>query len=131
MPTIIKTGRVLVLTIDGDDWNPQTSSVTLNYSTTSEVYQTLNGPVAIKTGTEGTLAVSGFQDYNAGGTNLCDALWSAADTGTSIACVLSDGDQEFTFNAVPTYPQVGGDANAALTFDITLTIDGEVSKAAA
>lgn len=131
MPTIIKTGRDLTLTIDGDDWNPQTSSVTLTYENTVETYQTLNGPVAIATGTQGTLALSGFQDYNAGGTNLCDALWTAADTGTSITCVLSDGAQEFTFNVVPTYPPVGGDANAALTLDMTFTLDGGVTKTAA
>lgn len=131
MPTIIKTGRDLTLTIDGDDWNPQTSSVTLTYENTVETYQTLNGPVAIATGTQGTLALSGFQDYNAGGTNLCDALWTAADTGTSIACVLSDGAQEFSFFIVPTYPPVGGDANAALTLDMTFTLDGGVTKTAA
>lgn len=130
MPTIIKTGRALTLTIDGDTWNPQVSQVTLTYTNTTETYQTLDGPVSIATGTEGSLAVSGFQDYAQAGTGLCDALWTAADAGTAIGCVLDDGEQEFTFDVVPQYPPVGGEANAALTFDITFVLDGGVSKQA-
>lgn len=128
MPTIIKTGRALTLTLDGDDWNPQVSQVVLSYANTTETYQTLDGPVSIVTGTEGSLAVSGFQDYAQAGTGLCDALWSAAETGTAIPCVLDDGAQEFTFDVLPQFPPVGGEANAALTFDLTFVLDGEVTK---
>lgn len=127
--TYVTTGENLTITIDAEDFSPQCSTVELAYEAAIETYRALTGPTSIKTGTSGTLTLSLFQDFGQA-SSLCEALWSAADTGTSVAFVLTVGGiagTSFTGNVVPQYPTVGGGADAALEASITLTVDGVVN----
>lgn len=127
MATVIQQGSGLTLTIDGDVFDAQTSSVTLTYENTVETYPTLNGNVSVVTDTQGTLQFTAYQDYDVVG-SLADGLWTAATTGTSIACSLAANGATFAFDAIPQFPQAGGDANGALTYDVTMVIDGGITK---
>jgi len=73
MPTTIITGRDLSLTIDGDDYDPQASSVTLSTEITREKYEVLDGPVYKTLETNSTLSVEMLADWGESG-SLCEAL---------------------------------------------------------
>ena len=128
MPTIIQQGSGLTLTVDSEVYDPQTSTVVLTWENTVEVYPTLNGNISVKTDVQGNLSFTMYQDWDVVG-SLCDALWAAADTGTSVPCSLAASGATFTFDAVPNFPPVGGDANGALASELTMVIDGDVTKA--
>lgn len=126
--TVIQQGSGLTLTVDGEAMDPQTSSVTLTWENTVETYPTLNGNISVVTDTQGTLEFTAYQDYDAVG-SLSDALWTAAAAGAAVACSLVANGATFTFNAIPQFPQAGGDANGALQYTVSLVIDGDVTKA--
>lgn len=127
--TYVTTGESLTITIDGDDFSPQTSSVELAYEANVETYRVLTGSTAIKTGTAGTLTVNMFQDYGQA-TSLCEALWLAADAGTAVTFVLTAGGAAgttYSGSVVPQYPTVGGAADSALEASISLVVSGVVT----
>jgi hypothetical protein len=129
MATFIGTGRDLTLTIDADTWNPQTSSAVLSYENTTQTYQTLDGPVSVVTGQEGTLEVTGFQDFGEAG-SLFDALWVAAENATPIAFELTTTNGvTFSGDVIPQFPSVGSAADAALESSINFVISGGITKA--
>lgn len=127
MATYIATGRDLSLEIDGGTWTPQTGEVVLTYENTVETFQTLSGSKAVITGQEGTLDVTAFQDWGEAG-SLFDALWSAADTGTSIPFVLTlTGGVILSGDCVPQFPSAGGAATDGLSSSISFVVDGAVA----
>lgn len=125
MSTYIATGKDLTLTVNGVDVSPQASTVELTYENQIETYKTLTGTTKKKTGTDGNLTISVFQDWDAT-SSFCVALWNAAQTGTPVAFTFTADGHVFTGNVVPQYPKVGGAADAALESSITLPISGDV-----
>lgn len=132
MATTIITGRDLALTIDGDTFDAQATSVTLNLQTNRQEYDVLDGKVYKTLNNTGTLDVEMLADWGATG-SLCEALWSAAntapDTGLAFTFVANTG-ATFTGNVLPAFPNAGGAAADALTATVSLTVvDGDVTLA--
>lgn len=128
MPTTIITGRDLSLTIDGDDYDAQASSVTLATEIQRERYEVLDGPVYKTLDTASTLTIEMLADWGAAG-SVCEALWSAADTApdTTLPFTFDVNGGSFTGNAFPAFPDAGGTAPDALTVTVELTVDGAVT----
>ncbi len=127
MATVL-TGQDLTLTIDNDDYNPQTLSVTLTIEDTREVFETLDGPVYKTLQQPYTLEVTMLSDW--GTTNsLCEALASAALTApdTSLtATIVVDGpnaETTATFKVFPTVPPMTGAGTTQSETTFTLTGD--------
>lgn len=132
MPTTIITGRDLSLTIDGDTYDAQASSVTLTRTADRQEYEVLDGSVYKTLKYTAELTVEMFQDWNAAG-SLCEALWNAADTAPdtplSFSFVANTG-ATFTGDCFPSFPDAGGTAPDALTVTVTMTVDqGDVTLA--
>jgi len=132
MATTIITGRDLSLTIDGDTYDAQASSVTLTRSADRQEYQVLDGAVYKTLRYEASISVEMFQDWNAAG-SLCEALWNAADTAPdtplSFSFVANTG-ATFTGTCYPSFPDAGGTAPDSLTVTVEMTIDnGDVTLA--
>lgn len=130
MPTTIITGRDLSLTIDGDNYDAQASTVTLSRVNDQQVYQVLDGKVYKTIDVNATLTVTMFADWGVSG-GLCEALWDAADTapdtGLSFSFIADTG-ATFTGNVFPNFPDAGGTAPDAQTVTVTLTVvDGDVT----
>lgn len=130
MPTTIITGRDLSLTIDGDNYDAQASSVTLNVVNDQQVYQVLDGKVYKTIDVNATLTVTMFADWGAAG-SLCEALWAAADTTPDTGLAFSftaDTGAVFTGNVFPNFPDAGGTAPDAQTVTVSLVVvDGDVT----
>lgn len=129
MATYVTTGENLTITVSGQAISPQCKSVELNYENSVETVRTLTGSKSYISGTTGTLVVSMFQDVSEA-SSFTEALWSAAETGTSVSFTLQVGGGSgttFTGNVVPQFPTIGGAADAALESSITFTIDGAVT----
>jgi len=129
----IITGTDVALTIGGDEFKPQTLSVTLTSEADRQEYDLINGDVAYKTIVRSyELAISGLADW--GHTDsVCEALEAAFD---------SDPDSSLTFtmpivnspNTVtvggkvfPKVPVAGGTGSEVTQFDVTLV--GDVNTA--
>ena len=128
MPTTIITGRDLSLSIDGDSYDAQGSSVTLATEIQREKYEVLSGPAYKTLETTSTLTVELLADWGTTG-SLCEALWNAADTApdTTIPFIFDVNGDEFSGDVFPTYPDAGGTAPDALTVTIELTVSGSVT----
>ena len=72
----------------------------------------LTGMVKKVVGTDGSLAVSMFQDWGAG-TSFCEALWDAAAAGDAVTFTFNADGSTFTGSVIPQFPNVGGAADAA------------------
>lgn len=132
MATTIITGRDLTLTIDGDTFESQASSVVLSRTAERQSYEVLDGTVYHTTNYTADLTVELFQDWNAT-PSLCEALWNAADTAPDTALAftfVANSGATFTGNCYPSFPDSGGSAPDALTATVVLTIDkGDVTLA--
>lgn len=132
MATTIITGRDLSLTIDGDTYDAQASSVTLTRVADRQEYDVLDGTKYKTVKYTAELTVEMFQDWNAAG-SLCEALWNAADTNPEGALAFSfvaNSGATFTGMAFPSFPDAGGTAPDALTVSVTMTIEnGDVTLA--
>lgn len=130
MPTTIITGRDLSLTIDGDNYNAQASSVTLNVVNDQQVYQVLSGKVYKTVDVNATLTVTMFSDWGVAG-SLCEALWGAADTAPDTGLTFSftaDTGAVFSGSVFPNFPDAGGTAPDAQTVTVSLVVvDGDVT----
>lgn len=132
MATTIITGRDLSLTIDGDDFGAQASSVTLSLENDRQEYDVLDGTVYKTVKTTGTLSVELMQDWGAT-PSLCEALWAAAksapDTPLAFSFTANTGSV-FTGNVYPVFPDAGGAAADALMATLEFTVqDGDVTLA--
>jgi hypothetical protein len=123
MPTTIITGRDITFTIDGDDFDAQATSATLEVESTINTYQTLDGKAYFTTDTQGSFAVEMLADWGAA-SSLCEALWTAAtsapNTGLPVVLV-SDTGASFAFDVQPILPSAGGAAPDAQTVSLAFT----------
>lgn len=130
MATTIITGRDLTLTIDGDNFDAQASSVTLALTNERSEYDVLDGTVYKTIKTTGTLTVEMFQDWGAT-PSLCEGLWAAAksapDTALAFTFTANTG-AVFSGECFPTFPEAGGAAPGELTVSVEMTVvDGDVT----
>lgn len=129
MPTTLLTGRSVTLELDGEDYEIQAKAVTLQVTNDITTVSTLSGNRSIVTNTTGTLQIDGFQDYTSGGTGLADALYAAAEAGSSVAFSMDVNGATFSGNVVPQFPTAGGDAVSVLEYSVSCVVDGAVTKA--
>lgn len=125
------TGRDLTLTIDGDSYDAQASSVTLGVENNQFVGEVLSGRFYKTIDSTATLSVEMFADWGAVG-SLCDALWDAAKTAPDTGLTFSfDADgSTFSGTCLPNFPAVGGGAVDVLTTSVELVVvDGSVTRA--
>jgi hypothetical protein len=122
MPTNIITGRQIAFTIDGDVYDAQATSATLEVESTINTYQTLDGKAYYTTDTQGTFNVEMLQDFGAAG-SLCEALWNAAANtpNDALPVVLTVHDVAYAFSVQPIFPSLGGTAPDALTASLAFT----------
>lgn len=121
MTTII-TGRDITFTIDGDTYDAQATSATLEIESTINTYQTLDGKAYYTTDTQGTFNVEMLQDFGAV-SSLCEALWNAAATtpNTAMPVVFTVAGVAYAFSVQPIFPSLGGTAPDALTASLAFT----------
>jgi hypothetical protein len=122
MPTNIITGRQIAFTIDGDVYDAQATSATLEVESTINTYQTLDGKAYYTTDTQGTFNVEMLQDFGAAG-SLCEALWNAAanNPNDALPVVLTVHGVAYAFSVQPIFPSLGGTAPDALTASLAFT----------
>ena len=122
MPTNIITGRQIAFTIDGDVYDAQATSATLEIESTINTYQTLDGKAYFTTDSQGTFNVEMLQDFGAAG-SLCEALWNAAanNPNDALPVVLTVHDVVYAFSVQPIFPSLGGTAPDALTASLAFT----------
>lgn len=125
------TGRDLTLTIDGDSYAAQASTVTLTTELNQAVLEVLSGRAYKTIDQTATLSVEMYADWGATG-SLCDALWDAAAAApdTSVAFSFDANGSTFTGQVFPNYPAAGGGAVDVLTTTVELVVDqGSISRA--
>ena len=125
------TGRDLTLTIDGDSYDAQASTVTLTTELNQAVLEVLSGRAYKTIDQTATLSVEMYADWGAAG-SLCDALWDAANTApdTGIAASFDANGSTFTMDVLPNFPTAGGGAVDVLTTTVELVVvDGSVTRA--
>jgi hypothetical protein len=123
MATAIATGKVITVTIDGDDYSEQINSATVVANNNSITVQTLSGPASTQLPTAYELQITAYQDWGKVG-SFSEALWAAALTGTAISFVMDVGTKTLSGDLIPQFPDAGGSADGVLEFSITLPIDG-------
>lgn len=124
------TGRDLTLTIDGDSYDAQASTVTLEVTNNQATLEVLSGRAYKTIDATATLNVEMFADWGAVG-SICDALWDAAKTSpdTAIAASFDVNGSTFTMNVFPAQPAAGGGAVDVLTTTVALVVeDGTVTR---
>ena len=125
------TGRDLTLTIDGDSYDAQASTVTLTTELNQAVLEVLSGRAYKTIDQTATLSVEMFADWGAAG-SLCDALWDAAKAtpDTAIVATFDANGSTFTMDVFPNYHAAGGGAVDVLTTTVELVVDqGSVTRA--
>jgi hypothetical protein len=125
------TGRDLTLTIDGDNYDAQASTVTLTMELNQAVLEVLEGRAYKTIDQTATLSVEMYADWGAAG-SLCDQLWdkAKANPDTPIAFSFDAAGSTFTGNCFANYPTAGGGAVDVLTTTVELVVeDGSVSRA--
>lgn len=125
------TGRDLTLTIDGDSYDAQASTVTLTVENNQQVMELLSGRAYKTVDNTATLSVEMYADWGAVG-SLCDALWDAAKAAPDTALTFSfdANGSTFTGSVFPNYPAAGGGAVDVLTATVELIVSqGTVTRA--
>lgn len=125
------TGRDLTLTIDGDSYDAQASTVTLTVENNQAVLEVLSGRAYKTIDKTSTLSVEMYADWGAV-SSLCDALWDAANTAPDTALTFSfdANGSTFTGSCFPNFPAAGGGAVDVLTTTVELIVeDGSVTRA--
>lgn len=124
------TGRDLTLTIDGDNYDAQASTVTLTVENNQAVLEVLSGRAYKTIDKTSTLSVEMYADWGAV-SSLCDALWDAANTAPDTALTFSfdANGSTFTGSCFPNFPAAGGGAVDVLTTTVELIVeDGSVTR---
>jgi hypothetical protein len=125
------TGRDLTLTIDGDSYDAQASTVTLEVTNNQATLEVLSGRAYKTIDATATLNVEMYADWGAVG-SICDALWDAAKAAPDTALTFSfdANGSTFTGSCFPAQPTAGGGAVDVLTASVSLVVeDGLVSRA--
>lgn len=124
MATVL-TGRSITLTIDGDDWSPQVTEVTLTPTQTVNQYMTLSSTAATVGPAVWELSLTAYQDWS-GASSLFEALVTAANTGTAVTFSMAvAGGGTWSGDILPVYPSAGGGADSAMESSITFPVDGD------
>jgi hypothetical protein len=124
------TGRDLTLTIDGENYDAQASTVTLTQELNQAVLEVLSGRAYKTIDQTATLSVEMFADWGAAG-SLCDALFDAASSApdTALSASFTANGSVFTCDVFPNYPAIGGGAVDVLTTTVELVVeDGTVLR---
>jgi len=125
------TGRDLTLTIDGDSYDAQASTVTLTVEKNQAVLEVLEGRAYKTIDQTATLSVEMYADWGAAG-SLCDQLWdkALANPDTAISFSFDADGSTFTGECFANYPTAGGGAVDVLTTTVDLVVvDGTVARA--
>jgi hypothetical protein len=126
MPTVVITGRDLVLTIATVNYDAQATSAILANSPTIDTYQTLDGKAYRHIDDQWSFSVEMLSDWGSAG-SLCEALWTATETApnTTLAASLTAATGAvFAFDVMPVYPSVGGAAPSAQTVSLEFVVVG-------
>jgi hypothetical protein len=124
------TGRDLTLTIDGDNYDAQASTVTLTVENNQATLEVLSGRAYKTIDNTATLSVEMFADWGATG-SVCEVLWDKAKASpdTSLDFQFSADGSQFAGKCFPNYPAVGGGAVDVLTTTVELIVeDGTVTR---
>ena len=130
MATTVLTGRELVLTIGGTDYSEQILSAVLTIETERLTFDTVSGRAYKFIDKNATLDIEFLADWSEA-SGLSRALWAAAEApDTSLTAVLTatTGDT-FTFEVLPSFPNVGGAASEGQTQSLSLQVDGAITEA--
>jgi hypothetical protein len=125
------TGRDLTLTIDGDNYDAQASTVTLTVEKNQATLEVLSGRAYKTIDYTATLSVEMYADWGAAG-SLCDQLFdkATANPDTPIAFSFDANGSTFTGNCFANFPAAGGGAVDVLTTTVELVVeDGSVARA--
>lgn len=130
MATTTITGRGLTLTIDGDTYEDQASSVTLTMELERQTIDTLSGRTYKVTNTAGTLTAVLYQDWGAA-SSLCEAIYGAAASApdTELSFTFTADSGTWTGYVLPNFPPAGGAASDVLTSTIEFVVVGTPSLA--
>jgi hypothetical protein len=124
------TGRDLTLTIDGQNYDAQASTVTLTQELNQAVLEVLSGRAYKTIDQTATLSVEMFADWGGIG-SVCTELWHNADTApdTPISASFNANGDIFTMQVFPNYPVIGGGAVDVLTTTVELVVvEGSVTR---
>ena len=130
MATTVLTGRELVLTIEATDYSEQILSAVLTIETERLTFDTVSGRAYKFIDKNATLDIEFLADWS-DASGLSRALWAAAEVpDTSLTAVLTatTGDT-FTFEVLPSFPNVGGAASEGQTQSLSLQVDGAITEA--
>lgn len=128
MATSVVTGRTLTLTINSVVYTEQITSATLTPSENAITGTVLSGPYAAKGTVSWTLDVEMVADWGVT-SSICEALWTAADTGTNVAfTMLATTGASFAGTVVPVHPSVGGAADSAQTVSLSFPVHGTITE---
>jgi len=130
MATTVLTGRELVLTIEAVDYSEQILSSILTIETERLTFDTVSGRAYKFIDKNATLDIEFLADWSEAG-GLSRALWAAAEApDTSLTAVLTASTgNTFTFEVLPSFPNVGGAASEGQTQSLSLQVDGAITEA--
>lgn len=127
--TTIATGQSFSVEINSTVYDAQITEATLESTQSINKVTVLNGSTTWAGPAQYQIRIRGYQDWSAA-SSFCDAMWTAAAAGNTIPFEFSnDAGDTWSGNIRPAYPMVGGAADSALEFDMTLEVDGTVTKA--
>lgn len=126
MPNIY-TGRNLTITIDSVAYSAQVTAARLIPSQNTNQYITLTSSGATKDPVTWTLEVTGFQDWT-NSTGMSDKFYDIAVTGTAVTFSLGlPASRTASGSILPVFPEMGGEATAALEGTISFPVDGAIT----
>lgn len=128
MATAVVTGRSITLTINSVAYTDQITSCVLTPTDNPVTGIVVSGPYAARGTASWTLDVEMIADWGAT-SSVCEALWSAAETGTALSfTLLAATGASFAGSVVPMFPQVGGPADGAQTVSVSMPVNGTITE---
>jgi hypothetical protein len=122
------TGRSITLTVDSVAYTDQIISSVLTPTDNVITGITVGGAYAAAGTTQWTLEVEIMADWGES-SSICESLWADAEAGAVVAATMvAATGASFAFNVVPTYPSVGGTADAAQTVTLSMPVNGDITE---
>lgn len=117
------TGKDLTLTIDGDSYAAQASSVVLTTENNRFTGDVIGGKFRQTVDFTATLQVDFYADWGSVG-SFAEALWNATKNApdTALAFSFDANGATWTGTAYPEFPAAGGSATDVLSTSVTLTV---------
>lgn len=135
MATTLITGRNLTLTIDGDAYDAQASTVTLTIESNQQVVEAFDARHYKTIDQTATLSLELFADWGQTG-SLCDSLWDATKTSPdtpldfTFVAGATGNVSTFTGQVLPNYPVTGGGATDITMATVELVVyQGTITRA--